>query len=74
MPKIVKVPKLLRHTRQQSATASGKTTLLRHITLQDIRRGRGGAIFDPHGGHPSSLLHELQQELEAQILEDTHDA
>jgi hypothetical protein len=55
----------LRHMRVVGTTGSGKTTLLKHIVLQDIRRGRGGAIFDPHGGHPSSLLHELQEELEA---------
>jgi hypothetical protein len=55
----------LRHLKCQGATGSGKTTLLKHMILQDIRRGRGGAIFDPHGSHPGSLLHELQEELEA---------
>jgi hypothetical protein len=54
----------LRHMRVIGTTGSGKTTLLKHIVLQNIRRGRGGAIFDPHGGHPGSLLHELQEELE----------
>jgi hypothetical protein len=55
----------LRHVRLVGGTGSGKTTMLKHIILQDARRGRGGAIFDPHGGHSGSLLHELQEELEA---------
>jgi len=54
----------LRHLRVLGTTGSGKTTFLKNITLQSIRNGRGGAIFDPHGGHPGSLLHELQAELE----------
>jgi hypothetical protein len=55
----------VKHVHIVGATGSGKTTALKNIILQDIRRGRGGAIFDPHGGHPGSLLHELQEELEA---------
>jgi len=45
----------VKHVHIVGATGSGKTTALKNIILQDIRRGRGGAIFDPHGGHPGSL-------------------
>jgi type IV secretory pathway VirB4 component len=55
----------LRHAHFVGATGSGKTTALKNMALQDIRRGRGTAIFDPHGSHPGSLLQELQEELEA---------
>ena len=34
------------------ATGSGKTKLLEYFIQQDIRRGRGVCVVDPHGEHP----------------------
>src|SRR5690606_111585 len=42
-----------------------KTTFLAHCILQDIRRGRGGIVMDPHGSHRDSLYHHLLTALEA---------
>ena len=38
------------------ATGCGKSTFLLNCILQDIARGRGVCVLDPHGGHPDSLL------------------
>ncbi len=37
-------------------TGTGKSTLLETLALQDIRAGRGCAVFDPHGDLYESLL------------------
>ncbi len=47
------------------STGSGKTTLFKHLALQDFCRGRGGVVIDPHGSHPGSLHNELIVALEA---------
>jgi len=38
-----------RHLLTLGATGSGKTNALLHFALQDIRQGRGCAVFDVHG-------------------------
>src|SRR5258708_34228080 len=37
------------HTYVIGKTGTGKTTLLETIALQDVMRGRGVAVIDPHG-------------------------
>ena len=37
-------------------TGTGKTTLLRNLICQDIERGYGVAIIDPHGDLAEELL------------------
>ena len=44
------------HTHLIGATGCGKSTFLLNCILQDIARGRGVCVLDPHGGHPDSLL------------------
>ena len=55
----------LEHLHAIGATGSGKTTFLAHLILQDVRRGRGGIVMDPHGSHRDSLYHHLLATLEA---------
>ncbi|MDD5289763.1 MAG: type IV secretion system DNA-binding domain-containing protein [Patescibacteria group bacterium] len=45
-----------RHMYVLGKTGSGKTTLLANMALQDIERGHGVAITDPHGDVLNSLL------------------
>jgi len=49
----------LEHMHVVGVTGSGKTTLLEHMIRQDITRGRGACVFDPHGNHPDSLYRRL---------------
>ena len=44
------------HMHVIGATGCGKSTFLLNCILQDIMRGRGVCVLDPHGGHPDSLL------------------
>lgn len=44
------------HMHVIGATGCGKSTFLLNCILQDIARGRGVCVLDPHGGHPGSLL------------------
>jgi hypothetical protein len=46
----------LEHMHVIGATGCGKSTFLLNCILQDIARGRGVCLLDPHGGHPDSLL------------------
>ncbi len=46
----------LEHMHVIGATGCGKSTFLLNCILQDIARGRGVCVLDPHGGHPDSLL------------------
>ena len=46
----------LEHMHVIGATGCGKSTFLLNDILQDIARGRGVCVLDPHGGHPDSLL------------------
>ena len=49
----------LEHMHVVGVTGSGKTTLLEHMIRQDIARGCGVCVFDPHGNHPDSLYRRL---------------
>ncbi len=46
----------LEHMHVIGATGCGKSTALLNMILQDIARGRGVCVLDPHGSHPDSLL------------------
>ena len=46
----------LEHMHVIGATGCGKSTFLLNCILQDLSRGRGVCVLDPHGGHPDSLL------------------
>lgn len=47
------------HMHVIGATGCGKSTFLLNCILQDITRGRGVCVLDPHGGHPDSLFNKV---------------
>jgi DNA helicase HerA-like ATPase len=49
----------LRHIGVIGATGSGKSTLLRHIAAQDIERGDGLLLLDPHGDLAEAVLSDI---------------
>jgi len=49
----------LRHIAVIGATGSGKSTLLRHIAAQDIARGDGFLLLDPHGDLAEAVLGDI---------------
>jgi Helicase HerA, central domain/TraM recognition site of TraD and TraG len=51
-----------RHLAIVGKTGMGKTTLLHHLILSDIRAGRGVALLDPHGDLSDSLLASIPRE------------
>lgn len=61
----------LEHMHIVGVTGSGKTTLLEHMVRQDIARGRGVTVFDPHGNHPDSLYRRLASWLDRSGFIDT---
>jgi len=51
-----------RHVYLVGKTRSGKSTLLLNIALQDITRGAGVAVIDPHGDLAEDLLHHIPED------------
>ncbi len=49
----------LEHAHLVGATGCGKSTFLLNCILQDMARGRGVCVLDPHGGHPDSLINTV---------------
>lgn len=49
----------LRHMAVIGATGSGKSSLLRHIAAQDIARGDGLLLLDPHGDLAEAVLGDV---------------
>jgi hypothetical protein len=48
-----------RHLYAIGMTGTGKSTLFEAMALQDIREGRGLAIFDPHGEMIESIIYKI---------------
>ena len=51
-----------RHTYIIGQTGTGKSTLLSHMILHDIARGRGVAVLDPHGSLIDQVLGHIPEE------------
>lgn len=51
----------LKHTHVLGATGTGKTTLLFHLILEDLRAGRGVALIDPHGDLAQAVLPRIPE-------------
>ena len=47
------------HTHVIGTTGGGKTNFLEHLIRQDIKKGDGVCVIDPHGNHPDSLYRSL---------------
>jgi hypothetical protein len=52
----------MRHTHIVGASGSGKSTLLLSLILQDIARGEGVAVLDPHGDLIEEVLARIPEE------------
>lgn len=53
------------HSHVIGTTGGGKTNFLEHLIRQDIKRGDGVCLLDPHGSHPDSLFRSLITWLDA---------
>ncbi|MCK9379352.1 MAG: type IV secretion system DNA-binding domain-containing protein [Candidatus Moranbacteria bacterium] len=51
-----------RHMYVIGKTGMGKTNLLEHLVIQDIRNGRGVAYIDPHGDTAEKILRAVPSE------------
>jgi hypothetical protein len=51
-----------RHVFITGGTGNGKTTLLKYAIVQDIQKGKGVAVIDPHGDMAESLLRYIPKE------------
>jgi len=51
-----------RHVFVVGGTGNGKTTLLKYAIVQDIQKGKGVAVVDPHGDLAQELLMHIPKE------------
>jgi hypothetical protein len=52
----------LKHTHIIGGTGTGKSTLIANLIVQDIRKGIGVALFDPHGDLVDDILSRIPEE------------
>ena len=58
----------LRHLFLIGQTGTGKSTLMEHMILQDIRSGLGVAVIDPHGDLVEDILGKIPPERIADVM------
>jgi hypothetical protein len=56
----------LQHAHVIGSIGSGKSSFLEHCIRQDILKGRGVCVVDPHGNHPDGLYRKLLTWLHAE--------
>jgi type IV secretory pathway TraG/TraD family ATPase VirD4 len=56
------------HTYAIGRTGTGKSTLLRTTILQDVKAGRGLALFDPHGDLVEEVLKSIPDERQTDVV------
>jgi len=57
-----------KHTHAIGGTGTGKSTLLEHKILYDIRRNQGVAVLDPHGRLVQRLLYLIPEEFVERVI------
>jgi len=57
-----------RHLYAIGMTGTGKTTLFESMILQDIRQGRGVAVFDPHGELVEKIIKKIPKERAEDVI------
>jgi len=57
-----------RHVYIIGKTGTGKTELLKHMIMQDIRAGHGVAFIDPHGDAAEDLLSQIPPERAEDVI------
>ncbi|MBL1102824.1 type IV secretion system DNA-binding domain-containing protein [Streptomyces coffeae] len=64
------------HVHLMGATGSGKSTLIAHLVLDDVRNRRGAIVIDPKGDLVTDLLHRLPDTCADRLVlidpDDTH--
>lgn len=64
----------LKHTHIIGATGTGKSTLIANLILQDIKKGMGLVLFDPHGDLVDDIIaHIPPDQLDNVVLIDPFD-
>jgi energy-coupling factor transporter ATP-binding protein EcfA2 len=58
----------LRHVYIVGQTGTGKSTLLQHMILSDVEKGRGVCVLDPHGTLISSILQRMPAAREQDVI------
>jgi hypothetical protein len=58
----------LRHFYIIGQTGTGKTTLMKHMIIQDIRAGAGVCMIDPHGTDIEDVLSAVPPEREGDVI------
>jgi len=67
-------PQRLRHCHIIGATGTGKSTLISNLFLEDVKKGNGCVIFDPHGDTIDEIIpHIPPNRLKDVILIDPSD-
>jgi len=57
-----------RHVYIVGKTGTGKTELLKHMVLQDIKAGHGVAFIDPHGDAAEDILNQIPPERAEDVI------
>ncbi len=57
-----------RHVFITGGTGNGKTTMLKYAIVQDIQKGKGVAVIDPHGDMAESLLRHIPENRAADVI------
>jgi len=57
-----------RHLYSIGMTGTGKSTFFESMILQDIKNGKGVAVFDPHGELVSGLLEKIPKERAEDVI------
>jgi hypothetical protein len=55
----IKLPDRRYHMYAIGKTGTGKSTLIENMAIDDIRKGRGVAVFDPHGDTVKKILKSI---------------
>lgn len=55
----------LQHAHVIGSIGSGKSSFLEHCIRQDVLKGRGVCVIDPHGNHPDGLYRKILSWLHA---------
>jgi len=58
----------LRHTHIIGATGTGKSTLIAHMMIEDMKFGNGCALFDPHGDIVEDVLLRIPEHRKDDVL------
>lgn len=67
-PVHVSVEDRLRHMFIVGQTGTGKSTILEHLVLQDLKAGRGICLIDPHGELVEAVLHKYSPERQEDLV------